>query len=149
VTNRPTDRSAAHKRALLLITAALFVSACRGTQNAQRVAVDERAEWFVDHAADVGLDFTHFNGMSGEVYYAEHMGAGVALFDYDNDGRSRRVSRPGADARRWKDTERCPVSAEGWQTAPWSVVPQRSRDSPGWIERRLFLGRGARGDEQS
>jgi hypothetical protein len=86
VTNRPTDRSAAHTRALLLITAALFASACRGTQNAQRVAVDERTEWFVDRAADAGLDFTHFNGMSGAMYYAEHMGAGVALFDYDNDG---------------------------------------------------------------
>ena len=33
-----------------------------------------------------GLDFVHFNGMSGALYYAEHMGPGVALFDYDNDG---------------------------------------------------------------
>ena len=43
------------------------------------------AEWFVDRASDAGLDFVHFNGMSGERYYAEHMGPGVALFDYDND----------------------------------------------------------------
>src|SRR5438876_11451815 len=43
-------------------------------------------EWFVDHASETGLDFVHFNGMSGERYYAEHMGPGVALFDYDNDG---------------------------------------------------------------
>jgi hypothetical protein len=86
VTNPPTDRSATLKRALPLITAALFAITCRGTQNTQQVAVDERAEWFVDRAADAGLNFTYFNGMSGEVYYAEHMGAGVALFDYDNDG---------------------------------------------------------------
>jgi hypothetical protein len=44
------------------------------------------SEWFVDRAAETGLDFVHFNGMSGSRYYAEHMGPGVALFDYDNDG---------------------------------------------------------------
>src|SRR2546425_3851511 len=31
-------------------------------------------EWFVDRAAASGLDFTHFNGMSGAMFYAEHMG---------------------------------------------------------------------------
>ena len=36
--------------------------------------------------AVVGLDFEHFNGMSGEFYLVEIMGAGAALFDYDNDG---------------------------------------------------------------
>jgi hypothetical protein len=44
------------------------------------------SEWFVDRAAETGLDFVHFNGMSGALFYAEHMGPGVALFDYDNDG---------------------------------------------------------------
>ena len=42
--------------------------------------------WFVDEAERVGLRFVHFNGMSGEFYYPEIMGPGVALFDYDNDG---------------------------------------------------------------
>jgi hypothetical protein len=42
--------------------------------------------WFSDRAKDSGLDFTHFNGMSGEFYYPEIMPPGVALFDYDNDG---------------------------------------------------------------
>ena len=41
---------------------------------------------FVDRAAEAGLDFVHFNGMSGERYFVEIMGAGAALFDYDNDG---------------------------------------------------------------
>lgn len=41
---------------------------------------------FIDAAAETGLDFVHFNGMSGELYYSEHMGGGVALFDYDRDG---------------------------------------------------------------
>jgi len=33
-----------------------------------------------------GIDFVHFNGMSGQFYFHEMMGGGVALFDYDNDG---------------------------------------------------------------
>ncbi|HXO21509.1 MAG TPA: CRTAC1 family protein [Thermoanaerobaculia bacterium] len=34
----------------------------------------------------MGIDFVHFNGMSGETYMVEILGAGVALLDYDNDG---------------------------------------------------------------
>lgn len=41
---------------------------------------------FVDAAKDSGIDFVHFNGMTGDWYFAEMMGAGAALFDYDNDG---------------------------------------------------------------
>ncbi|MHC4825344.1 MAG: CRTAC1 family protein [Planctomycetota bacterium] len=44
------------------------------------------AEPFVDVAAQVGLDFAHVNGMSGELYIVEMMGAGCGLLDYDNDG---------------------------------------------------------------
>lgn len=43
-------------------------------------------EVFVDRASEVGIDFVHFNGMSGELYFAEMMGQGAALFDYDGDG---------------------------------------------------------------
>ena len=41
---------------------------------------------FEDRAAQWGLDFVHFNGMSGELYFSEMMGSGVALLDYDGDG---------------------------------------------------------------
>jgi hypothetical protein len=44
------------------------------------------AGWFVERAKETGLDFVHFNGMSGEVYYPEIMAPGVGLLDYDNDG---------------------------------------------------------------
>ncbi|MDE2850862.1 MAG: CRTAC1 family protein [Acidobacteriota bacterium] len=41
---------------------------------------------FTDATASAGLDFQHWNGMSGNLYYPEVVGAGAALFDYDNDG---------------------------------------------------------------
>jgi hypothetical protein len=47
---------------------------------------DREPEWFADRAKETGLDFVHFNGMSGEFYMAEILAPGVALFDYDNDG---------------------------------------------------------------
>ena len=41
---------------------------------------------FREVAAEVGLDFQHFTGSIGEYFLPEIMGAGVAVFDYDNDG---------------------------------------------------------------
>ncbi len=41
---------------------------------------------FNERAAALGLDFRHFNGMTGAFYMAEMLGAGNALLDYDNDG---------------------------------------------------------------
>ncbi|MEM1201961.1 MAG: CRTAC1 family protein [Acidobacteriota bacterium] len=42
--------------------------------------------FFEERSAEAGLDFRHFNGMSGARYYSEMMGSGVALFDADGDG---------------------------------------------------------------
>jgi enediyne biosynthesis protein E4 len=42
--------------------------------------------WFTDQSRDTGLDFVHVNGRSGAFRIGEIMGAGAALFDYDNDG---------------------------------------------------------------
>ena len=41
---------------------------------------------FNEVAADVGLNFRHYNGMNGKFFLPEIMGAGAALFDYDSDG---------------------------------------------------------------
>tara|TARA_Y100000588_G_scaffold176132_1_gene190204 strand:- start:1160 stop:2884 length:1725 start_codon:yes stop_codon:yes gene_type:complete len=49
-------------------------------------ALDQTRVTFEDATEGAGLDFTHVNGMSGEMYFNEMVGAGVALFDYDNDG---------------------------------------------------------------
>jgi hypothetical protein len=43
-------------------------------------------ELFAERAAASGLAFTHVNGATGKYYLPEVMGAGVALFDFDNDG---------------------------------------------------------------
>jgi hypothetical protein len=42
--------------------------------------------YFTDVTAEAQLEFVHSNGMTGERYYPEIMGSGVALFDYDADG---------------------------------------------------------------
>ena len=49
-------------------------------------ALPEDEAWFTDRAEAVGLDFVHFNGMSGDFYLSEMMGPGAAMFDFDNDG---------------------------------------------------------------
>jgi hypothetical protein len=49
-------------------------------------ATPVHAELFRDVASTSNLDFVHFNGMSGAHYFPEMMGAGGAVFDYDNDG---------------------------------------------------------------
>src|ERR1700742_627449 len=45
-------------------------------------------EIFVDATEASGLNFVHTNGMKGQYYFAEIIGSGVAVFDYDNDGRA-------------------------------------------------------------
>jgi hypothetical protein len=42
-------------------------------------------EWFTDRARDSGLDFVHFNGMTGRFRFPEVIPPGVALLDYDAD----------------------------------------------------------------
>jgi len=41
---------------------------------------------FKDVAAQSGLKFQHYNGMTGQFYLPEITGSGGALFDFDNDG---------------------------------------------------------------
>jgi hypothetical protein len=70
-----------------------LVAGCRADRSgahppthATGAPLDGVQEWFSERAAATGLNFVHFNGMSGEYYYPEIMGAGVGLLDYDNDG---------------------------------------------------------------
>ena len=70
---------------------ALLLSPLAPLAGAPRAEADEPAgprpgALFREVAASVGLDFVHFNGMTGKLYFPETMGAGAALFDYDDDG---------------------------------------------------------------
>jgi enediyne biosynthesis protein E4 len=42
---------------------------------------------FIDATETSGINFVHTNGMKGEYYFAEVIGSGIAIIDYDNDGR--------------------------------------------------------------
>ncbi len=44
------------------------------------------AAWFVDRAAEAGLDFVHDSGARGAFHFPEIAGSGCGLFDYDGDG---------------------------------------------------------------
>ncbi len=76
----------------LILTVGLFAAcgtdtpAVPASDTASAAPVDAEVEWFVDQAEATGLDYIHFNGMTGGFYTPEMMGPGVGLFDYDNDG---------------------------------------------------------------
>ena len=52
---------------------------------------------FTDVTEQLGVTFRHTDGRSGEKYFIEPIGAGVALFDYDNDGNLDLYFVNGAD----------------------------------------------------
>ncbi|MEM8994412.1 MAG: CRTAC1 family protein [Acidobacteriota bacterium] len=96
---RTVMATAAPAAALPLVLAGLLAVGCGGERAPEPAAETpgapstrpaatpaEGPALFVDRAADLGLDFRHWNGMTGDFVYAELMGSGVALFDYDNDG---------------------------------------------------------------
>jgi hypothetical protein len=60
----------------------LLAAACVRSPAAASAAPD----LFREVAPETGLRFTHFSGATGRRYMPEIMGAGAALFDYDNDG---------------------------------------------------------------
>ncbi len=74
----------------MLFGTVTLATACRPTETSSTPVATRSsspaADWFVAHGRDVGLDFVHFNGMSGELYYPEIMAPGVGLLDVDNDG---------------------------------------------------------------
>ena len=71
---------------LLLVLLAGCNTQSTGTPTSAPDSASDTQEWFVDGAIEAGIDFVHFNGMSGGFYFPEHMAPGVGLLDYDNDG---------------------------------------------------------------
>ncbi len=75
--------SSARTRVPAWILAVLIVAVLPPAKDA---GAQQDGPLFDDVTAAVGLDFVHWNGMSGELYQPENMGAGAALVDFDNDG---------------------------------------------------------------
>jgi enediyne biosynthesis protein E4 len=72
--------------ALCLLAAGAWLSALSSAPAAEPGAPPAPGPPFTDASAAAGLDFVHFNGMSGEFYFPEMTGQGGALLDYDGDG---------------------------------------------------------------
>ena len=70
---------------LVAIAGAMASSSCGTDEPAGGPTAGDRP-LFVDRAAELGVDFVHFNGMTGDYLYPEMMGAGAAVLDYDGDG---------------------------------------------------------------
>ena len=71
-------------RLLIGVVAAMLLCARAGGFEAQKNPLP--APPFIDATAASGLDFVHVNGATGRLLLPEVIGAGGALFDYDNDG---------------------------------------------------------------
>jgi hypothetical protein len=84
-----------------LLVLALVAASCSDRRSSGRAELEHAAHagaptartlrggvevWFTDRARESGLDFVHFNGMTGEFHFPEVIPPGVALFDYDGDG---------------------------------------------------------------
>src|SRR5262249_62267752 len=68
----------------------VLISVIGGCTADTKSSTHERAasqELFVDETVSSGIRFQHFNGRNGEFYYPEIIGSGVALLDYNNDGK--------------------------------------------------------------
>ncbi len=61
---------------------AVVLSSCTGGEEGPA----EGRAFFVDVAAESGIEFVHTAGGQGDYYLIETMGAGGAFFDYDSDG---------------------------------------------------------------
>jgi hypothetical protein len=86
-------RLASRKRPIRRLALALLISAARlGTASQQVVTSSaptaaKDIPKFVDITEKVGIHFQHHAYPTSKKYLLETMGSGVALFDYDNDGR--------------------------------------------------------------
>jgi enediyne biosynthesis protein E4 len=78
------SRPVFQRKARAACLAFFFLAGCQASSPPPAAPVP--TQWFSDRVKESGIDFVHFNGMSGEFYYPEIMPPGVALLDYDNDG---------------------------------------------------------------
>ena len=68
------------------LAAFLLVPIAGNSQSTLPLRTSVSASIFEEVSEKVGLKFRHYNGMTGKLFLPEIMGAGAALFDFDNDG---------------------------------------------------------------
>lgn len=77
-------------RALSLCFALACCCACTDSSSssapASTASPSQSSVVFTECAEELGVKFRHQNGMTGEYYFSEIVGPGVALFDFDRDG---------------------------------------------------------------
>lgn len=74
-----------------ICAAVALITACGSSQapapqNGKGAEAGKSSAIYREASAETGLKFHHFNGATGDYYFPEIVGSGVALFDYDNDG---------------------------------------------------------------
>ena len=77
--------STGHSRRPRRLPAAACLCVALGVASRVPDAAETRPA-FIDAADQAGLRFVHENGATGRYFMPELLGAGVAVFDYDNDG---------------------------------------------------------------
>jgi enediyne biosynthesis protein E4 len=82
-TGGPHGWPAASRRNFLYTVSA----AALGQFFSPRLTATEEKPIFSDVTAEAGITWRQFNGFSPDRYLIENMGGGVALFDFDDDGR--------------------------------------------------------------
>src|SRR3982074_1704605 len=71
---------------LWVVLAAFCVFPLAADSQSVRMGTRALAPIFNELPDTAGLKFRHYNGMTGKFFLPEVMGAGVALFDFDNYG---------------------------------------------------------------
>ena len=72
---------------MIAVALALLLSPVAHTQDPRSSNSDQLAGTFIDVTSSLGIQFEYLASHTPKKYLIETMGAGVALFDYDNDGR--------------------------------------------------------------
>ncbi|MEO6567250.1 MAG: CRTAC1 family protein [Opitutaceae bacterium] len=72
---------------LRVVSAAILAPAWYGCRNPAPPAARGDAGWFTDVTETVGVDFRHDCGPVADYFMPANIGSGLAMLDYDNDGR--------------------------------------------------------------
>ena len=70
-----------------ILLAALLLLGCQSAPPDERAIAPVPSPWFEDVTEKSGIQFVHDAGPAGRHFMPQIMGSGVALFDFDGDGR--------------------------------------------------------------